>query len=336
MILELLISQYKETEEIIKSMLDSISIQQGIDFSDINVIIANDGSDIKLSKEFLNSYPYNITYYTPEHLGMSEIRNFLLDHSSAEYIMFCDADDIFYTTNALWHIFQVIKQKEFDCYFPKYMKEEKYDNGLVNYRPEYGSEVHGKVLRRQHIIDNKIRWQKELLTHDSRYFLALCECCAPKDRVIYSNEPYYMWRYNRKSTTRSEADYLLQTFDYLTLSIVFLVEELLRRGFVVEAERTFVSFTYLVYFYYNCEEWGLERNKEMIDNAMRSFAIVYKKYRSFVDTSSQIKYQDIIRNNRNQMCKSQKTPYMEKITFEDWKKMILKLAENGGDINGNN
>ena len=155
-------------------------------------------------------------------------------------------------------------------------------------------------------------------------------------KFLYDNCYEKFTSYNRKSTTRSEADYLLQTFDYLTLSIVFLVEELLRRGFVVEAERTFVSFTYLVYFYYNCEEWGLERNKEMIDNAMRSFAIVYKKYRSFVDTSSQIKYQDIIRNNRNQMCKSQKTPYMEKITFEDWKKMILKLAENGGDINGNN
>jgi glycosyltransferase involved in cell wall biosynthesis len=148
------------------------------------VIIANDGSNIILSEDFLKSYSFNITYYTPEHLGMSGIRNFLLDHSSADYIMFCDADDMFYTNCAINYIFSKIKEKEFDCLFPYYIKEVKVNNN-VTYYPNYGCEVHGKVIRRQYLLDNNIRWKKELITHDSRFFFTLCENCTTKDRIIY-------------------------------------------------------------------------------------------------------------------------------------------------------
>ena len=43
--LSICVPQYKETEEVIKPLLDSIAIQQNIDFKDIEVVIANDGSD---------------------------------------------------------------------------------------------------------------------------------------------------------------------------------------------------------------------------------------------------------------------------------------------------
>lgn len=336
MILELLISQYKEDEAIAKAMLDSIAIQQGIDFNDINVIIANDGSDIILSDEFLNSYPYNITYYKSEHLGMSGIRNFLLDHSTADYVMFCDMDDMFYTNNAIWYILLQIKKRNFDCYFPYYMKEKIFEDGNIAYYPYYDCGIHGKVIRRQLIIDNNIRWQKDLLTHDSRYFLALCECCAKQDKMIYDKtNPCYMWRFNKKSTTRSDANYFLSVFNYYTLSIVHLTEELLRRGFIEKAEQTFVTFTYLVYFYYNSEKWQEENNRKLVMNNLKGFAAAYKKFGSLVETCSLDKYKQTIFTNRNEIAGLQKTPYIEKITFEDWKKMILKLAENGGDINAN-
>ncbi len=42
--LQLLITQYKETEAVIRPMLESIATQQGMDFKkDIEVVIANDG-----------------------------------------------------------------------------------------------------------------------------------------------------------------------------------------------------------------------------------------------------------------------------------------------------
>ena len=60
MILQILIPQYKETDEIIKPLLDSIKIQRNINFKDIGVVIVNDGTDVKLSKKLLNSYPFKI------------------------------------------------------------------------------------------------------------------------------------------------------------------------------------------------------------------------------------------------------------------------------------
>ena len=48
--LGILIPQYKETDEVIKPLLDSIALQQLINFNDLHVIIVNDGSDILLSR----------------------------------------------------------------------------------------------------------------------------------------------------------------------------------------------------------------------------------------------------------------------------------------------
>ena len=103
--LQILIPQYEETDEIIKPLLDSIALQQNIDFDEIGVIIVNDGSEIKLSEDFLNSYPYKIEYYQNPHKGVSATRQAALDKAKADYVMFCDADDMFYNMCGLWIIY---------------------------------------------------------------------------------------------------------------------------------------------------------------------------------------------------------------------------------------
>ena len=49
--LQILVPQYKETEDIIKPLLDSIEVQQNIDLkNEVGVIIVNDGTDVHLSE----------------------------------------------------------------------------------------------------------------------------------------------------------------------------------------------------------------------------------------------------------------------------------------------
>ena len=55
--LQILVPQYHETDQVIKPLLDSIAIQQNVDFNEVGVIIVNDGSKVRLSKTFLKSYP---------------------------------------------------------------------------------------------------------------------------------------------------------------------------------------------------------------------------------------------------------------------------------------
>ena len=101
--LDILIPQYKETYEIIKPLLDSIALQQNVDLvNDVGVIIVNDGSNVKLSEEKLRAqYPFFLKYVEAEHRGVSATRNRALDESDADYVMFCDADDMFYN---LWRM----------------------------------------------------------------------------------------------------------------------------------------------------------------------------------------------------------------------------------------
>jgi glycosyltransferase involved in cell wall biosynthesis len=93
--LQILIPQYKETDEVVKPLLDSIALQQNVPFDEIGVIICNDGSGVYLSNELLNSYPFKVEYYKEPHRGVSATRNACLDHATADYVMFCDADDMF-------------------------------------------------------------------------------------------------------------------------------------------------------------------------------------------------------------------------------------------------
>ena len=104
--LQFLIPQYDETDEIIKPLLDSIAIQQNVPMNEIGAIICNDGSDIYLTEDFLKSYPFEIKYYKEPHRGVSATRNACLDRATADYVMFCDADDMFCNVCGLWILFR--------------------------------------------------------------------------------------------------------------------------------------------------------------------------------------------------------------------------------------
>lgn len=110
--LQILIPQYEETDEVVKPLLDSIALQQNVDFDEIGVIITNDGSDVHLSDELINSYPYDIKYVLADHAGVSATRNRCLDAATADYVMFCDADDMFFNMCGLYIVF-----REFDAGF---------------------------------------------------------------------------------------------------------------------------------------------------------------------------------------------------------------------------
>jgi glycosyltransferase involved in cell wall biosynthesis len=52
----------------------------------------NDGG-ASISEDFLKQFSIRIEHYQKEHSGVSATRNFALKKATAEYVMFCDADD---------------------------------------------------------------------------------------------------------------------------------------------------------------------------------------------------------------------------------------------------
>ena len=82
--LQFLVPQYKETEEVISFLLDSIECQVGVDKKDIGVIICSDGGNYILDQKFLDKYSYDIEYVVCTHRGVSATRN------SAFFFFFSD------------------------------------------------------------------------------------------------------------------------------------------------------------------------------------------------------------------------------------------------------
>jgi len=211
--LQILIPQYKETDDVVKTMLDSLQIQQNVDFNEFGVIICNDGSDVFLSDELLNSYPFKIEYYKEPHRGVSGTRNACLDHSTADYVMFCDADDMFVSACGLFVIFSEIdREGGFKTLSSLFIEEARFEGKpfYVNHENDC-TFVHGKVHNRQFLIDNNIRWNEKLTIHEDSYFNVLCQTVAGE--IKYSNNAFYLWKWRDASVCRHDDKYLLKTYN---------------------------------------------------------------------------------------------------------------------------
>ena len=93
--LQILVTHYNESEEVVATLLDSIEMQKGIDKDEFSVIIVNDGDKVVLSPNFLEKYSFNIRYEVLPKRNVSFARNSALDIATAKYVMFCDCDDAF-------------------------------------------------------------------------------------------------------------------------------------------------------------------------------------------------------------------------------------------------
>lgn len=330
--LQILIPQYKETDEVLKSMLDSIAIQQNIDFKEVGVIIVNDGSDVKLSDKFLKSYPYNIEYYQNEHRGVSATRNACLDKATADYVMFCDADDMFYTVNGLWLIFNEIENGGFDGLISVFIEEGRhpltkqilyYPRGDINAGGVDSTFVHGKVYKRNYLLLNNIRWNDNLTIHEDSYFNIMCQRLTTPDRLKYCPMPFYLWKWRDESVCRRDEKYILKTYNNMLDSNTALVEEFLKRGKYPDAQQLATTMIYDAYYTMNKSEWINQDNKEYRNATEKRFQKYYHQFKYLFDSIPEQLRNQIIIGMRNRFF--QEGMMLETITFNQWIEQIENL-----------
>lgn len=313
--LDILIPQYKETDDIIKPLLDSIALQQQVNFDDIGVIIINDGTDVHLSSEFLKSYPFKITYFKNEHKGVSATRQKALELSTADYVMFCDADDMFYNMCGLWIVFREMNIG-FDSFVSVFVEETRLPNGehvFIN-REQDSTFVHGKVHRRQYLIDQNIKWNESLTIHEDSYFNILCQKCSTN--VKYCPTPFYLWKWRDESVCRSDFKYILKTYNNMLDSSTALVNELLKRNKFQDAQFYATSMIYDAYFTMNKDEWVNQENKEYRHNTEKRFAAFYREFKQLSSTIPTNIKGMILQALRNRFYSE--GMFLETITFENW------------------
>ena len=315
--LQILIPQYSETEDIIKPLLDSIALQQRINFEDVGVVIVNDGSDVFLTRRFLDSYPFLIEYYTAKHSGVSATRNRALDYAAAEYVMVCDADDMFYSVCGLWVIFQEIEKGGFDSLVSTFVEETKVpDSGEFVFITHDMDQtfVHGKVHRRQYLIDKGIRFNEGLKVHEDSYFNILCQNLS--DNVKYCSTPFYLWKWRDESVCRHDPKYILKTYRKMIDSIGALISEFERRGVTDKAILYVCYMVYDAYYTMNKPEWVNQANADYRRETELRFRDWFRSRKETWETAlpqAKMEISNIIRG-RN----VKEGMMMESITITEW------------------
>lgn len=323
--LQILVPQYKETEQIIKPLLDSIEVQQSVDLvNDVGVIIVNDGTDIHLSQEFLNRYSFPIEYHLTEHSGVSATRNKCLDYATADYVMFCDADDMFYNACGLYIIFREIENGGFDSLVSVFIEESR---DSVTKEPIYinhdmdSTFVHGKVHNRKFLLKNNIRWNENLTIHEDSYFNCLCQRLAKE--LKYSQTSFYLWRWRDNSVCRHDSKYILKTYNNMLDSSDALVQQFLDRGHKEDAMYYSVGMIYDAYFTMNKDEWLNQENKEYRHATEHRFKEYWLKYKYLHDSIPDDVKTQVIMGIKNRMYAE--GMILETLTFNDWIKQVEEI-----------
>ena len=203
--LSILISQYNEDSQQITPLLNSISMQQGYNFSQLEILIGNDGSSTTLSKDFLQQYSnLSIQYLMFPHRGLAGVRQNLFEYAQGQYVMWCDGDDMFATFTALSVINNLMQQKP-DAIFCNFLEEiyipytHQY---YYNPHPYDTTFVHGKIYSKQYLIQNNIHWNQLLGPQQDSCFNVFALHMTSKK--VYCNQPIYIWKWNPKSETRHD------------------------------------------------------------------------------------------------------------------------------------
>jgi len=318
--LDILVTQYKEKDDVVKNLLDSIELQQGINFDDIRVVIVNDGSDVFLSDELLSRYNYEIKYIKAPHGGISYARNQVLDQATAKYIMFCDCDDMFFNMFGLRMIFEEMDKMDemtgligFDILVPPF--EEEVGEGCIEieHHVKDSSFIHGKVYSLDFLKRNNLRWKDDVYCHEDVYFNCLAQNIA--NNIKRTEIPFYLWKYRKGSITRSDNVFEVDTFPELVKSFSYLIDELLKREKLDAAKVNAVSGIYRFYLFMNKITFtGREKECEVLISKF------WKKYKPLYEKTKKDDKIRIMKELRESFYKA--GLLFEKITFDDWIKRL--------------
>lgn len=336
--LQILVPHYHETADVIKPLLDSIAIQQNVDFSEVGVIICHDGKDIP---DFCftdcsnlvggvtlpDTYPFLIEQVRIQHKGVSAARNGALDAAVADYVMFCDIDDMFYSVCGLYLIFREIDNGGFDSMVSMFIEESRVPqtNEVAYINHEMDSTfVHGKVHRREYLLDKHIRWNDKLTIHEDSFFNILCQNLSTN--VKYCPSPFYLWKWRDDSVCRHDPKYILKTYRNLVDSNDALVDEFLKRGIMDKAAFYVAFLVFDAYYTMNKPEWINQENKEYRDSTERRFGQYFRKRKDLWDAIPAQDKMQISNGVRGRVV--MEGMQMEAVTIDAWLKHILKLERS--------
>ena len=205
--IDIIVPHYKENTKQLLQALSSISNQVGVNFDDILVTIVTDKGGHQINTNLIKKVVnFKCKFlYTDKHLGPGYARQYALNKTRGDYVMFCDADDMFISPFVLRYFVDTIKENpDIEVIFTGYL-EEMYINGEYIYERKDDDVsitcMHGKIYNRAFLKKHKITFPNFMISEDGAFNFKVI--CHAKKAIFNDDLVTYLWKYNPKSLTRS-------------------------------------------------------------------------------------------------------------------------------------
>ena len=297
--LSVCVPHYNEEWETCRFLFDTLATQRGISFKEIEVLIGEDGLVKPFYPDMFTDYPFKVTIYPLEHRGVSATRNTLLKRAKGKYVMFCDCDDGFCSNYGLFFLFGRMKKKP-DVIISSFVEEGWTEGKFTVIRHDNDMQfIHGKAYRKAFLEDREITFKDELLVHEDGYFNTI----VGNEAKTYENieNPFYIWRWNDKSTVRQGDGqiFLMKTYPQLIDTRDAVCEELKKRGFKDEYLDAVAKTIIDAYYEFQKELYAdntYVTEKTKFIYRIREFAVKYIKDFSKCDADTIANIMQISRN----------------------------------------
>ena len=291
--LSILVPHYNEEFSVVKPLLDSIRVQQNINLDEIEVVICDDGPDaVDISAELMGYFDLDIKYYREEKGGVSKMRNLAFQHSTGEYVCWCDCDDCFYHCLAFWFIkretvtpMMVIRNNVqvqvngFDALYSVFLEESRDPKtGEVVFldRAQGMQFVHGKVFRRDFLVKNDIHFFDECVIHEDNVLNLQVSACT--DQIKWCPAPFYLWKWRDNSVCRRDPLYLKRTYSDLIKSSNCSLEWLVSKSKFDNARETVCSIVFDAYYTFCHPSWNTVETAEYREKTQKDFSVYFKRW----------------------------------------------------------
>lgn len=263
--IDLIIPVYNASKTLSLTLM-SISLQKEID--KVNIYIIDDCSSDKYDEIFKQFEYLNIKYIKlDKNQGPGIAREIGIENSNSKYIMFIDADDLFYNTDSIKKLYDCI-EKGYD-YVSGITYDEKKDKNIIN-----ESDLHGKIYRREFIKNNNIKFNKSRY-HEDNYFNNLYLACNPYKEII--NELVYIYVYNKKSFTNKDIEQEFTRLEILLSNMQKFLKETKKRNCNKEIVKNLILYK-VRYFNRIYNNKFNENEKNIFKNWLEKYDLNIKEY----------------------------------------------------------
>jgi len=298
--LSIVIPHYNEKREDIEHLFTSIKEQRLVPWSDIELHIVEDGT-VDVPEELYSDLQCEVYHHHPGHGGVSAARNYGLEQSKGDYVMFCDCDDMFLNALGIHLILCAIEESP-DYISSAFIEEARDGEGkarIVRHDND-ATFIHGKAFKRAFLKRENIKFNPELTVHEDGYFVRLCYTLQKYKKYIET--PFYLWCWRDGSICRQD-EFILKTYPELLKVRIAFSEKLKDKGEDEGFRQSVLSTFCFSYYDFQKPSFNDPKYGEWTIAARKALRKFWRKYKEVIRGMSKRDIANALYACRNQAFK---------------------------------